>query len=150
VLKPIRLPELIDRVLAAQRGDFLKAKVEVERHFSPFLPPAPGDASLLSLALQHLLNNAREAMPKGGVLRISLEAQAQRLKLTVQDSGAGIAPEDLPRVFDPFFSTKPQGTGMGLTAVYHIIANHLGEIEIDSTPGQGTAVHIWLPRWRLE
>jgi signal transduction histidine kinase len=85
-------------------------------------------------------------MPKGGHLDVSLKAESNRVRLTVQDTGAGIAPEDLSRVFDPFFSTKPQGTGMGLTAVFHIVANHLGEIKIESTPGQGTVVYLWLPR----
>jgi len=150
VIKVIRLPELIDRVLAAQAGRFHQAQVEVHTAFPSILPPVPADPELLSLALENLVTNALEAMPKGGSLEIALAVEPNRVHLTVKDTGQGISPEDLARVFDPFFSTKPQGTGMGLTTVYHIIANHLGEVEIDSKSGQGTVVHLWLPRWRTE
>ncbi len=150
VLRATRLTALVDRVLAAHAGQMHQARVEVHTAFPSLLPPVPADPGLLSLALGNLVANALEAMPRGGRLEISLHAEPNRVRLTVQDTGPGIAPEDLPRVFDPFFSTKPQGTGMGLTAVYHIVANHLGEVEIESTPGQGTAVHLWLPRWSQE
>ena len=68
-----------------------------------------------------------------GGLDIGLNG-AQQGAFHLKDTGVGISSEDLSRVFDPFFSTKPQGTGMGLTAVYHIVANHLGEVEIASAP----------------
>ena len=113
-------------------------------------PPVPADPDLLFLALGNLVSNALEAMPNGGILEISLAAQTNRVLLTVKDTGVGISAEDLSRVFDPFFSTKPQGTGMGLTAVFHIVANHLGEVQIESIQGQGTKVHVWLPRWSSE
>lgn len=147
VLRVTRLPELIDRVLAAHADHICKAQVEVQKAFPSMLPPVPADPELLFLALENLVINALEAMPNGGTLEISLAAQANRVLLTVKDTGMGISPEDLSRVFDPFFSTKPQGTGMGLTAVHQIVANHLGEVQVESIPGQGTKVHIWLPRW---
>ena len=65
----------------------------------------------------------------------------------MEDTGIGIPPEDLPYLFDPFFSSKPDGTGMGLTRVYQVVSDHRGEIQIKSVPGQGTEVNIWLPRW---
>jgi signal transduction histidine kinase len=150
VLRVTRLPELIDRVLTAQASQMQKAQVEVHTAFPSMLPPVPADPELLSLALGNLVTNALEAMPNGGNLEINLAAEPSRVRLSVKDTGVGIASADLPRVFDPFFSSKPQGTGMGLTAVHHIIANHLGEIEIESKPGQGTTVHLWLPRWSPE
>jgi len=150
VLRVTRLPELIDRVLAAHAGHIRKAQVEVQTAFPSMLPPVPADPELLSLALGNLVTNALEAMPNGGSLEISLAAQTNRVLLTVKDTGVGISSEDLSRVFDPFFSTKPQGTGMGLTAVHHIVANHLGEVQIESKQGQGTKVHLWLPRWSRE
>ena len=75
-----------------------------------------------------------------------LQPQAP-LRLAVGDTGIGIPPEDLPYLFDPFFSSKPDGTGMGLTKVYQVVSDHRGEIQIKSVPGQGTEVNIWLPRW---
>ena len=150
VLRVIRLPELIDRVLAAHADHIHKAQVEVQKAFPSMFPPVPADPDLLFLALGNLVSNALEAMPNGGILEISLAAQTNRVLLTVKDTGVGISAEDLSRVFDPFFSTKPQGTGMGLTAVFHIVANHLGEVQIESIQGQGTKVHVWLPRWSSE
>jgi len=150
VLRVTRLPELIDRVLAAHASHIHNAQVEVHTAFPSMLPPVPADPELLSLALGNLVTNALEAMPNGGSLEISLVTEPNRVLLTVKDTGVGISSEDLSRVFDPFFSTKPQGTGMGLTAVHHIVANHLGEVQIESKPGQGTAVHLWLPRWSRE
>lgn len=149
-LKVIRLPEVIERVLGAHANYFRKAQVEVHTAFPSILTPVSADPELLSLALENLVTNALEAMPKGGNLEIAIAVEPNRVHLTVKDTGAGIAPGDLSRVFDPFFSTKPQGTGMGLTAVYHIIANHLGEVKIDSNLSQGTVVHLWLPRWHIE
>ena len=68
----------------------------------------------------------------------------------MKDTGSGISPEDLPYVFDPFFSTKPHGTGMGLAKVYQVIRDHRGEIEINSVPQEGTEITIRLPRWQVK
>ena len=150
VLRPTKLPELIDRMLATPLGGLQNREIQVHKDFPKFVPPVPADPELLSLAFRNLLANAVEAMPQGGRLDLGLTVEPNRVHLTLQDTGMGISPADLSRVFDPFFSTKPQGTGMGLTAVYHIIANHLGEVEIASAPGAGTVVQVWLPRWRTE
>lgn len=150
VLRATRLPEVIDRVLAAHASHIYEAQVEVHTGFPGMLPPVPADPEFLSRALGNLVTNALEAMPKGGSLEISLAAEPHRVLLTLKDTGVGIPSENLPRVFDPFFSTKPQGTGMGLTTVHHIVANHLGEVQIESKPGQGTTVYLWLPRWSGE
>jgi two-component system sensor histidine kinase HydH len=150
VLRLTKLPELINRVLTIHADQILEAHVEVHTAFPSVLPPVPADPELLSLALGNLVTNALEAMPNGGGLEISLAAEPDRVLITLKDAGVGISSEDLSRVFDPFFSTKPQGTGMGLTAVYHIVANHLGEIQIQSKLGQGTTVHLWIPRWSKE
>jgi signal transduction histidine kinase len=150
VLQPVRLAELASQVLAAQAEALARAQIRVVQDFPSPCPPVPGDPALISLALTHLVTNAREAMPAGGRLTVALTVEPIRVRLSVGDSGQGIAAADLPKVYDPFFSTKPQGTGMGLPTVFHIIANHLGELEIASEPGVGTTVHLWLPRWRQE
>ncbi len=150
VLKATRIPALIEQVLAAHAGHIRSAHIKVHTVLPSVFPPVPADPELVSLALGNLVTNAMEAMPKGGTLEITLAAEPNRVLLSVKDTGVGISSEDLSRVFDPFFSTKPQGTGMGLTTVHHIVVNHLGEVHIESKPGQGTTVHLWLPRWRQE
>jgi signal transduction histidine kinase len=111
------------------------------------LPPIPLDAHLMNRVFQLLIENALEAMPAGGTLTLSAALESRSLKISLRDSGVGIAPETLPLIFDPFFSTKPQGTGMGLTTAHRIILAHRGEMQVCSTPGQGTTVDLWLPRW---
>jgi len=94
----------------------------------------------------NLCVNAVEAMPDGGELRVgAAAASAQMLAVWVSDTGAGIAPDDLAHVFEPFFSTKPEGTGLGLALVHRIVQEHGGEIDVRSTPGLGTTFTIMLP-----
>jgi signal transduction histidine kinase len=105
----------------------------------------------LKQVLVNLVVNAVQAMPNGGALAISLcQEPSQTLgipavRLTVRDSGIGIAPAHQSRIFDPFFSTKDEGTGLGLAIVYSIVDAHQGRIDVDSTVGQGTACSIILP-----
>jgi signal transduction histidine kinase len=149
-IKPRDLGRVIDEVLAARAGSLAQRRIVVERRIPPDLPRIPLDELLLGQALGHLIDNAMEAMPHGGRLALSLTPEPKGLRLALQDTGSGIAPEDLPYVFDPFFSSKPDGTGMGLTKVYQVISDHRGDIHIKSAPGQGTEVTIWLPRWLVK
>ncbi|MBM4284017.1 MAG: GAF domain-containing protein [Deltaproteobacteria bacterium] len=144
--RPVHLLDLVEEVLALQEPALRRQQIRVQRDFPPAVPTVPADPDLLRVALGHLLENAREAMPAGGLLQIALSLEPQRVHLAIKDTGMGVAPADLSHVFDPFFSSKPQGTGMGLTVVHQIIANHLGEVQLESTPGQGVTVHLWLPR----
>lgn len=97
--------------------------------------------------LINLIVNAMQAMPQGGTLTIGLHLHNNRVQLSVSDTGCGIAPEHIPKLFTPFFSTKEvgEGTGLGLTAVHGIIEEHQGSITVDSTPQKGTTFHIHLP-----
>ena len=86
-------------------------------------------------------------MPHGGTLRIRCEpARRHYVAVTVSDSGVGIAPEHLSRIFDLYFTTKPKGSGIGLSMVYRTVQMHDGEIEVQSTPGAGTTFRILLPQ----
>jgi two-component system NtrC family sensor kinase len=98
--------------------------------------------------LINLIQNAIQAMPQGGTLRVSLSQADQAVALAVQDTGVGISSETLRRIFDPFFTTKPagEGTGLGLSVSYGIIARHHGRIDVESTVGQGTTFTILLPK----
>jgi two-component system NtrC family sensor kinase len=99
----------------------------------------------------NVVNNALQAMPQGGELRIRLEQAGENdIVAAVADTGVGIAPDHLSRIFEPFFSTKDNGggTGLGLSISYRIIQNHGGRIETESTVGHGTIFRIYLPRYR--
>jgi two-component system sensor histidine kinase HydH len=98
--------------------------------------------------LQALLNvclNALEAMEKGGDLELRLSHDGEHVFLDVEDTGPGIPPEILGRVFDPYFTTKSQGTGLGLLLVVKVVEAHDGAVQISSEPGRGTVVHFTLP-----
>lgn len=119
------------------------------------------DAGRIEQALLNLAVNARDAMPDGGTLTITLDDEdvapgepadslppaGRWVRLAVHDTGAGMPPEVLRRVFEPFFTTKPpgEGTGLGLAMVYGTVQHHGGHVQVDSTPGHGTTVTIWLP-----
>jgi len=112
------------------------------------LPEDPAvflDRALMEQALIHLLRNARDAMPQGGVISISTSWEEKWLVLSIKDTGSGIASEELPRIFDPFFTSKTRGSGLGLTTVNRIVNEHGGEVEILSTPGDGTEARILIP-----
>ena len=113
------------------------------------------DSTLLSQVLLNLCLNARDAMPGGGSIEIrsaivpgSESAAGDSIRITVEDTGSGMAPEVLARVFEPFFTTKPvgQGTGLGLAMVHGIMTQHRGRVEVDSSVGRGTRFDLYLPR----
>jgi hypothetical protein len=153
----IGLEDLIQRSIGPQ--------IVLEHAADPQLWLTHIDASQLENALLNLCLNARDAMPEGGRIRIVLanetlaNPQAEQLtlpagdyvRLTVGDNGSGMSDEVRARAFDPFFTTKPlgQGTGLGLSMVHGFVLQSGGEIRIDSAPGEGTQVHLYLPRYRL-
>ncbi len=105
--------------------------------------------NLLRVAIFHVLRNAIEATPEGGTVRLTASADKDRVTITVSDTGEGIAKEDLDRIFEPFYTTKPHRFGMGLPIVKQIISEHLGEISVDSLVSKGTTFQIYLPtRWK--
>lgn len=106
------------------------------------------DADQIHQALVALFVNAVEAMPQGGTLRVSVEGSASQLRLSIADTGVGIAPEALDHIFEPFFSTKDrqEGVGLGLAVVHGIVQRHGGRIEVESEVQRGTTFHLILPR----
>jgi two-component system NtrC family sensor kinase len=117
------------------------------------LPHVFVDENQMQQVLVNLITNAVQAMPQGGKLYIGTRAgrSGRSVELTVMDTGKGIAPEYLPHIFDPFFSTKGEGgTGLGLSVSYGIIKNHRGEIRVESKVGVGTTFTIELPIWKGE
>jgi len=113
------------------------------------------DPGQIGQVLNNLLLNASQAMPEGGVVEISARnvsgevpglPPGDHVRITVRDSGPGIPADHLTQIFDPYFSTKTEGTGLGLATAYSIVRRHDGLLSVDSTPGQGTTFHIHLPR----
>jgi signal transduction histidine kinase/FixJ family two-component response regulator len=105
-----------------------------------------GSYSSLSHCLLNLIKNAREAMPDGGTIHVLWEGDETTATVTVRDHGMGISEQDLAHIFEPFYSTKKQGTGLGLAMVRGIISQHAGTVEIRSTLGMGTSVSLVWPR----
>ncbi len=115
------------------------------------------DPGQLSQVVQNLIINALQAMPTGGTIKIHGEnllvkaksalplAAGRYVKISIQDRGIGIANENLLKIFDPYFTTKPQGSGLGLAVAYSIVKNHQGHIAVKSTSGRGSTFHIYLP-----
>ncbi len=143
----VQLRDLVERVAAAQRTSAPAVDVRVE--LSPTLPECDADADLVASALENLARNAVEAMPKGGVLRIGARvdgaASHAMLVLSVEDDGGGMDARRAERAFEDFFTTKPQGTGLGLAFVRRVAVAHGGAASLTSKVGQGTRVELRLP-----
>ncbi len=117
--------------------------------------PSEFDASQMSQVLHNVLLNARQAMPEGGVIEVRAEnvtsdaslplSPRNYVRISVRDHGRGIPPEILPSIFDPYFTTKEAGSGLGLATAYAIVAKHQGHISVESKVGEGTTVSIYLP-----
>jgi len=105
----------------------------------------PVDAQQFRQILWNLCLNAVEAMPEGGELRVAVAARGETLEVMVSDTGEGIAPSDIAHVFEPFFSTKSEGTGLGLALVHRVVQEHGGDIDVRSSPGLGTTFTLTLP-----
>jgi signal transduction histidine kinase len=111
------------------------------------VPDVNGDPAMLRQAFLNLAQNACQGMPNGGTLRIHGEsARGRRVSVTFSDSGVGIKPEHLQKIFDLYFTTKEKGSGIGLSMVFRTVQMHDGEIEVESTPGAGTTFRVLLPR----
>jgi signal transduction histidine kinase len=107
--------------------------------------PITGNPTQLKQVILNLLLNAMEAMPHGGTLTIELRSDQDGIILAITDTGIGMDRETLERIFEPFYSTKGEGTGLGLSVSYGIIQGHHGELRVASEPGQGSQFTIWQP-----
>jgi len=138
-LKPIDVLPLIRHALRLIQSDIRDKEIQViedipqETSFT-----IAGDSDMLTQVFLNLFLNAIEAMQNGGRLRIALRKNQEDVEIEINDSGDGIPRENLPRIFDPFFTSKKGGTGLGLAIVYRIVESHQGEIKVASEPGQGS------------
>jgi signal transduction histidine kinase len=135
----------IDNTRAILKDGLQRRGIEVVVEVEPRLPLISGSQGDLEQLFLNLLSNSRDAMPQGGRLLITARQAEQAIELVVEDTGAGIPPEHLSKVFEPFFSTKPQGNGLGLSICRSIVWQMQGKMAIRSTPGEGTRVTVTLP-----
>jgi two-component system NtrC family sensor kinase len=142
---PVDLNALVKDLVALFSRRLRDSGISVELDLAEGLPPIIGARNGLRQVCLNVLLNAIEAMPDGGPLRITSQATGDAVCVSFVDSGIGIAPEDLPHVFDPFFSTKHDGAGLGLAASLRIVQEHGGDLAIESRPGSGTTVRLSLP-----
>ncbi len=146
----VDLNRVIRETLVLVQHQMDQAGIRVELELEEPLAPIQGNPGKLQQVFLNLFLNARDAMEKGGVLRVSSRNRAHGVSVEVRDNGAGIPPEHLHRIFDPFFTTKAarRGTGLGLSVTYGIVREHGGDIEVESRPGQGACFRLEFPLTR--
>lgn len=148
VRRVTRVDQVVKQAAEAARG----AKIPVDAQIAGGLWAAEIDGPQVSQAIHNILLNANQSMPEGGLVLLRAENvmggagnRDRFVCLSVRDEGCGMAPDILPRIFDPYFTTKQGGRGLGLSAAYSIITRHNGRITVESAPGRGTTVRVYLP-----
>ncbi len=149
-LLEVQLNRVIQETLSLLEHQLMKAGIEVRANLDPRLGPVKGNPGKLQQVFLNLFMNARDAMEPRGVLEVRTQNSETGVTVEVIDTGHGIAPEHLSRIYDPFFTTKSakKGTGLGLSVTYGIIQEHGGAIEAISRPGEGTCFHLEFPAIR--
>ena len=140
----VNLPDLIEEVLMLTNKQLERMRVRMETHLEP-TPPVKGSPTQLKQVLLNLVLNAMESMSDGGDARIEVYSERGRVAIAVSDTGVGMDERTMSRIFEPFYSTKGEGTGLGLSVSYGIIQGHGGDIQVESQPGQGSRFTVWLP-----
>jgi len=144
-IERVSIKQVLTESLEFMRREIEDKNVLVQATWSDNLPRVPADPGQLKQAFYNLIKNALQAMSDGGVLRIACEEQRNFLAIRFADTGKGISAGDMTRIMDPFFSTRGEGTGLGLLVVERIVRSHGGELAIDSKSGHGVVVTMRLP-----
>ncbi|MBK7972611.1 MAG: PAS domain-containing protein [Deltaproteobacteria bacterium] len=149
--RDVSLREVLERALLAVPKNQIQGAVDFRVSVAPIDLTASVDPDLIDQVLINLITNAVQAMPGGGSLALTAapasaaDHEGSFVRITVEDSGNGIPPAQLERIFDPFVTGRARGTGLGLTLAHNVVEAHGGTLEITSEPGRGTCVTIWLP-----
>jgi PAS domain S-box-containing protein len=144
----LQLTNLNDVVLATLevlRPEITNRGITVKEKLSRSLPAVPFDPAQIRQVLVNLIKNAIQAMSKGGVLRVQSDVGVDGVIVSVADTGGGIPEEQINRIFEPFYTTKKKGSGLGLMIVQRIVRDHGGRIDLESHVGKGSVFRIWLP-----
>ena len=140
------LDQMLDRAIAVAEREV--DNVAIYRNYAPEIPQFPFDAELMEHVFYNLIVNAAQATPKGGAVTVKSRANGNIAEIAVIDRGSGITPEAMKNIFNPFFTTKPTGVGLGLAIVAKIVDQHGGKIAVESRPGEGSIFCVSLPMER--
>jgi PAS domain S-box-containing protein len=144
-LKVVSLNDIVDRTLDLLRPELDNRGITIKTKIARQLPATPIDPTQTQQALVNLVKNAMQAMTRGGTLTLQTGDTNEAVWVSVADTGGGIPQEQINRIFEPFYTTKKKGTGLGLMIVQRIVRAHNGRIELDSQVGRGTTFRLWLP-----
>jgi PAS domain S-box-containing protein len=144
-IKPIDLHALLERVLGLVAFEAAEHRVTIDTAFEASLPSVFGDEGQLSQVFLNLTMNALQAMPDGGVLVVGTRFDRGWAEVAVKDTGDGIQAEAVPHIFDPYYTTRLRGVGLGLAIAHRIVEGHRGSIDVESEVGKGTTLTVRLP-----
>jgi len=144
-LQRTSINDIVTETLKLLEREISDRDILVEQELAADIPASLVDRAQLKQAFYNLIRNALQAMRAGGILRIRTEATDSHLVVSVIDTGQGISAEQMGRIFEPYYTTKPDGTGLGLMIVQRIVRDHGGTIDVESDAGRGTTVRIKLP-----
>jgi signal transduction histidine kinase len=145
-LETADLAQMLDRAIAAAERE--PNNVAIYKNYDPEIPPFPFDAELMERVIYNLVVNAAQASPAGGAVTVKTRAAGGTVEIAVIDRGQGIDPKNLGSIFNPFFTTKATGVGLGLAIVSKIVDEHGGKIAVESEPGRGSVFRVLLPTVR--
>jgi PAS domain S-box-containing protein len=144
-LRPCRVNDIVKETLAVVSREIADRDVLVEEELADDLPVVLADPAQLKQAFYNIIRNAAQAMGAGGILRIGTAATDSHVVVSFKDTGRGIAADHIGRIFEPYFTTRKEGTGLGLMIVQRIVRDHGGMIDVESDPGRGTTFRVRLP-----
>ena len=145
-MEPQDLSGVLQETLDFMQHEITDRGILAELETGRDLPAVQADRGQIKQAFFNLIKNAVQAMSEGGLLKLQVTATERFVAVSFQDNGPGIVPEQLGRIFEPYHTTKQEGSGLGLMIVQRIMRDHGGEIEIDSEPGKGTGITLFFPR----
>jgi signal transduction histidine kinase len=145
-LQPLHLSTVMSDVVTTITPEAETRRITIKHDCPRDLPEINADPAMIRQALLNLALNGLQAMQDGGTLRITCHQAGRRVIIDVEDTGVGIPPENLQKIFDLYFTTKERGSGIGLSMVYRIVQLHDGEVEVQSTPGRGTRFRLLFPK----
>lgn len=143
---PVDICELLKETLNFMRREFSDRNISVATEFPVRSIAITGDQARLKQAFFNILRNAMQAMPSGGALQITVSGDEHEIRVEFADSGNGITPDKMTRIFDPFKSFRPGGTGIGMMIIQRVLRSHGAKLELQSIPGKGTVLVVVFPR----
>lgn len=157
IMGDVNLAKILGDIVLLQKEAARGRNIDFVLNLDPSIPPVQGDENLLTRLFLNLIKNAREAVDRNGRIEIECKISAEYhltmpgnrpsplVVIRIRDTGCGIAPEELERIFTPYYTTKSTGSGLGLAICQKIVEDHRGFLKLASTPGEGTELSVWLP-----